>query len=491
MGERVTRTDETIPGGYITNAIYDTGEYNDKMTHLIDKKLFFGSNTPRMKTIIEQFRVIESVKDYRRYGALVKEILANYEDVDKIPFIAYGEKFVDDLVKQKTSEDVCRTIDTWHEMSKSWGRANTPREKQEQIKISGMTVAERLETALAKVKTSADELEEKEISYYTMLEQDEEATDEEATRNYLDRVKEWLKKGEIYTRSEILKEIARYTLATSTFTTYNYLAESELSVLGQRVWRYTYPIVLGFLPIAHCQEIEVTRSGQIVKFRATGSIFLANQKGSDDAIRVSFLILADEQGILIPALWTMFLYCKGDIKTLDTLKLQSLSRLRTMANTMMVNKDFQEPSIEFYRTFPLITRNIIIPNVYIETFSFEDLVQDGKDVVKCSLMLRTYRKPSIFHHYTIGDTNKIFVGAEPDQNTNMYNMLEVAASNAWRVVNYVKAIIVENPWKANSPAFVSDDRYNPDLDDVYYNINAEDVAAAVVLGVYGIRSLGI
>ena len=244
--------------------------------------------------------------------------------------------------------------------------------------------------------------------------------------------------------------------------------------------RYTYPVMICGYPLPHVQEIEVARSGKILKFRADGSVFLANQEGGEDAVIVKCLILPDELVYTIMTLWRIFLYGRMNVREVGSMdaNMFDVAELRAkIGDVTSYDPSLKKPSYEFHRTFPLVSRHVIIPNIYIETLGFEDRIVDGKDVISCSILCRTYRKPRVFKMYS-KDKSSSFFTSSPNTNTKLYAMLEWSMNTVWRYINSLGIVFDERTWKTGVDA--------TGQDDIYYNIKPQDVAMSFMLGAFGV-----
>lgn len=303
-------------------------------------------------------------------------------------------------------------------------------------------------------------------------------TDEGRIRRWVARRKNAKHNSLEYTTREFFSEIGKYAGGMTGFIAVNALGKDT------KFLRYTFPVMFGGFPIPHVQEIEVARSGKVVKFRATGSVFLAQQEGGEDAIRVECLLLPEEN-IWLLYLWVLFLWGKGRTRKISDLMTTgaSLNKIRALiTNISSENVNTTKPSYEYHMTFPLVTRHIILTNVYIETLSFEDRIVDGLNVLKVSILLRTYTKPSTFMQYHKDET--VHYGPRVDKTIIMYKVLEFMANIAWRCAN-MEGIIIGESSLFNEQSFKTGlDSSNSD--DVYYDINSWDIAQTVALGIFGV-----
>lgn len=286
---------------------------------------------------------------------------------------------------------------------------------------------------------------------------------------------------------ELMKEILKYTGMGSIFLVTNNILELTGGINFNRVSYTHFPAMFGGLPIPHCSEIEVVRSGKVVKFRATGSIFLALQEGGEDAIRVECVFVGEET-IYILLLWVLFLFGRGDtreIQSMTNLTLNELIAIKDkLLNTSTINTTVQKPTYEYHRTLPFISRYFIIPNVYIETLSFEDRIIDGLDTVKVSMLLRTYTKPYKFVNHTIDETTGLMRVAQKRDNTLwQYRAVEYFANVAWRTVMAQGLAVQEQSWKKSGDFTTG---ILEGRDDVYYDVEASDIAQTAIFSGMGL-----
>lgn len=281
---------------------------------------------------------------------------------------------------------------------------------------------------------------------------------------------------------------ASYTAGMSAFTLWNTLRQgASFGADHLMMKQQTIPAVVGLVPIPHVKEIEVARSGKILKFRATGSVFLANQEGGLDAIRIEgYFYRVEISWILI--LWMLFLYGRSEqreidndmlTKIIDPISIGGIAKMRKIMDVTKFNSNESKPSYEFHHTFPIVTRHIIIPNCYIETLSFEERVINGKDTINYSILLRTYTKVKswdIFEKQGKDGTTS-YIGPHLSNMTNMGRMLEPVINMIWRGINASGIIIKEREWKLEGET-------DQGL-DVTYDISAEAIAMTTIFSIAG------
>lgn len=259
-----------------------------------------------------------------------------------------------------------------------------------------------------------------------------------------------------------------------------------VGITGYLSWRQflgSIPCVLGVLPLKHVHTVEVARSGKILKFRATGSVFLAQQEGGEDAIRIEGILYKTEVAFLL-MIWLLFLYGTGRLQTIDLNSvlppLQSGQRLLT--DVLFTDTSLQKPSYEYHRTFPFVTRHFIIPNCYIETVGFEDKLP-LKDIIQYTILLRTYDKPEEFDvHFKDSEEAKLGGFATIGIRSKKYGftgrMVEFAVNAIWRIFNSLGIIIDEQEWKLGSAIGGSEI-------ETYYDVDGGSIASVVFLSMMG------
>jgi len=253
------------------------------------------------------------------------------------------------------------------------------------------------------------------------------------------------------------EELAKYTIGISSY------------YATQAVLKTHFPVVLGVLPLKHVREIEVARSGKILKFRAIGSIFLASQKGGEDAVTITGLIYKGEV-LLLLGLWALFLCGIGRIEDLNIIeKLQKYdpTAIRKLVDVKSYNKNRQSPTYEYHLTFPFVSKHFIIPNCYIETISFEEKLP-LKDVIQYTVALRTFTKQNEFTGFKKRN-GTVYYGEVP-QYFGWKKVLEFSANVAWRTFQATNAITAENEWRIKPWRLISI-RTQEEQDDIRLRVN--------------------
>jgi len=255
---------------------------------------------------------------------------------------------------------------------------------------------------------------------------------------------------------------------------YQALYAREVALFGK------LPVLLGPCPLKHADYIEVARSGKILKFRATGSVFLAKQEGGDqsDAIKIEGKLYKTEFGFMF-LLWALFLYGQSkfrDMGFLNSLTVENIADVRKINDLLMTDSSLQKPSYEYHRTFPFVNRHFIIPNCYIETISIEDKLP-LKDIIHYTILLRTYTKPRKIVKYVVDEkagTNMLGVVKK----SFSAEMIEYSLNIMWRLLMASGWLIDSQEWKIGSAK-------GEGVTDTYYDLDASSLATVTYLSLMG------
>ena len=242
------------------------------------------------------------------------------------------------------------------------------------------------------------------------------------------------------------------------------------------------PVLLGPVPLKHVDYVEVARSGKILKFRATGTVFLARQEGGADAIKIEGKMYKLEF-ITMFWLWALFIYGQSkfrdmeDIPNFLTSQAGDVLDIRKLNDIIMTDTSLEKPSYEFHQTFPFVNRHFIIPNCYIETISVEDKLP-LKDILQYSILLRTYDKPKEVNW--VGDKKgRTMFGFS--NKTTWAKVCEYSLNFAWRMLNASGWMLDEQEWKIGSAM-------DEGVLDTYYDVDLTTIATMSYLNLMGIAT---
>lgn len=293
----------------------------------------------------------------------------------------------------------------------------------------------------------------------------------------------------------ILQKIARIQTPVALGQGLSYLIGAGHWFLRRGLTATSFPVIMGPVAIKNADEIELARSGKVLKFRATGSIFLASQKGgTTDAIIVRGIISKWDITTFL-AIWSLYSYGQGRVREFQTgedpnkwygsvIKQYEagqepdLSKMKKLHDTQAIDETMQKSAYEYHRTFAVVTRHFIIPNCYIETFSFEEKLP-FKDVVQFSIMLRTFEKHNTYDMLKEADDRGRTLVGHSKRICSAQRVLEYAINTFWRIMGASGMWVDENEWK------IGDARQAGKL-DTYYNIGIESIASAMMMGVMGV-----
>ena len=238
------------------------------------------------------------------------------------------------------------------------------------------------------------------------------------------------------------------------------------------------PCLLGPTPLKHANYIEIARSGKILKFRATGSVFLAAQEGGADAIKIEGTLYKAEYAVMF-LLWALFLYGQSKFRDMESIPgfsdggITDASQIRKLNSLITTNTDLERPTYEFHQTFPFVSKHFIIPNCYIETISIEDKLP-LKDTLKYSILLRTYEKPT---EVTWMDDRATRISGFKNK-TMSAKICEYSLNAGWRFLNYMGWMIDDQEWKIGSAM-------EEGALDTYYDVDWTSLSSMVYLNLMG------
>ena len=212
-------------------------------------------------------------------------------------------------------------------------------------------------------------------------------------------------KGEEIDPSEKLKQIRTTNLVTN------------LTVIGSSLNRYYLSnkkrikpaAVLAGIPLGTVDELSMALSDRILKYRATGGIFLAHQDGGNESLRIVCKAWGIGRYLFLTMLDFLFMYGTAKILDLFSEKIslfgsteggpmgeitkdifgKSVQKRNPWKRFDRMNKD--EGREEYHSTFPIVTKNRIFSSMYLETYDIVESVNNGMNMLTVTLFLRKYR----------------------------------------------------------------------------------------------------
>lgn len=237
------------------------------------------------------------------------------------------------------------------------------------------------------------------------------------------------------------------------------------------------PVMLGPVPLKHVNYVEIARSGKVLKFRATGSVFLARQEGGPDAIRIEGIMYKIEF-LWMFLLWALFLYGQSKFKDIDKLINptggKSIFEIRKLNELIMTDSSLEKSSYEYHQVFPFVSRHFIIPHCYIETILIEDKLP-LKDVLKYTILLRTYDKPKQVNWFQRSENKRLY--GIPSKSLSA-KVCEASLNAGWRMLNAQGLFIDETEWKIGSAE-------KEGVLDTYYDVDWSTYATISYLTLMG------
>jgi len=166
--------------------------------------------------------------------------------------------------------------------------------------------------------------------------------------------------------------------------------------------------VLAGIPLGTVEELSSALSDRILKYRATGGIFLAHQDGGNESLRIVCKAWGKDRYMFLILLDFLFLY--GQSKSLDMFsKIESnpfidvatvMTKQQLKETAKIINPwtRFREENVdegreEYHMTFPIVTKNRVFSSMYLETYDIVESVNKGMNMLTVTLFLRKYRPP--------------------------------------------------------------------------------------------------
>lgn len=183
-------------------------------------------------------------------------------------------------------------------------------------------------------------------------------------------------------------------------------------------------VLVGIVPLYNCTFFDVSISQDILKFRAVEAQFLAHQPATSYAMRIDFL-LQPKYAFFMNLLMAMYYYGGGvdaffgpQVMQLDPANVPQMAFPESLKYGteveeglgQFIEKEVQNATLTFddlknmenlrqywkfskvRLTFPVITRDFIFFDMYIESVFFSKSVDEG-DIIKGTVLLRKYIPP--------------------------------------------------------------------------------------------------
>ena len=147
--------------------------------------------------------------------------------------------------------------------------------------------------------------------------------------------------------------------------------------------------IIGAVPVYSVQYLERAKSDRKLKSRAIGDVFLAHQKGNKDILRLDLTLHGVYKYLYLWYLIT--LQQEGEAST-KNINFDNVKEIMTSNAGLSEseNKPHKLLNYEVHKTFPIITKNHILLNMYLQTIEWHQSVEEGKNVIKVHLLFRKY-----------------------------------------------------------------------------------------------------
>lgn len=164
---------------------------------------------------------------------------------------------------------------------------------------------------------------------------------------------------------------------------------------GENIIGTTPEVIVGGVPLYSVQYIERAKSDRKLKSRAIGDVFLAHQKGNKDVLRVDLTLSGIYRYVY---LWYLITLQKEGSSTIKNVNESTLNKIDTAVQSVQEGSKTENNLLnyEVHNTFPVITRNHILLNMYLQTIEWHQSVEDGRNVIKVHLLFRKYFPTTAF-----------------------------------------------------------------------------------------------
>lgn len=157
--------------------------------------------------------------------------------------------------------------------------------------------------------------------------------------------------------------------------------------------------VVGGIPLPGVQELSGALSDLILKYRATGGVFLAHQDGGNESFRVVGKSWGPNRFVFLTMLQFLFVYGSSFSVDFFSNMIDPKALYGVLAEADLTPNPWREFDRnasdqglqEGHLTFPIVTKNRIYTNMYIETYHYEESVDVGRDCVKYTIFFQKFR----------------------------------------------------------------------------------------------------
>jgi len=163
--------------------------------------------------------------------------------------------------------------------------------------------------------------------------------------------------------------------------------------------------VIAGIPIGTAEELSHALSSRMLKYRATGGVFLAHQGGGNESLRVVCKAWGKNRYIFLTLVEFLFLYGSSKVIDLFAGALPITQNITTKGFVINKTKNpwteiregaIDEGKAEYHLTFPIVTRNRIYTSMFIETYDVIQSVEKGMNMLTITIFFRKWLPPLPF-----------------------------------------------------------------------------------------------
>ncbi len=199
-------------------------------------------------------------------------------------------------------------------------------------------------------------------------------------------------------------------------------------------------VVMAGIPMPSIQEISHAMSDKLLKYRATGGIFLAHQPGGEQTLRLVGKAFGRNRFLFLSMLDFLFIY--GSAKVVDLFakaptvapwgtpglgkkaQLEGVLQPQVDPWKEILGSNMDDGREEQHLTFPVITTSATHTNMYIETYEFTESIENGMNCVTYTIFLRKYVPTYPYkYQFTIDENNRVLWYYSEDKDDKLISRL--------------------------------------------------------------------
>lgn len=175
-------------------------------------------------------------------------------------------------------------------------------------------------------------------------------------------------------------------------------------------------VVIGGIPLGTVGEVSHGLSDKELRYRARGGVFISDQDGGNETLRVVGLAWGENRYVFLSML--TFLYLWGSATPINLFANADFTDIELLA--VEAANPGSNPWIKFeaenlneqiydkHLTFPVITKNRIYLSMYIESYITKETIANGQEAFEYTVFFRKYEPPPEYEFKTILVPNKRF-----------------------------------------------------------------------------------